>query len=161
MNKPMHRVAQAILGAAAVTVVVAGAASAADAADNQKLVGSYSFVDDATCADPVQVAGDYDETVHTFYDNDGQATRLSFTGKVTTTYTDLANGHVYSPNSSGPATVDLSDGQTILRGSSGAVFTDTGLLATHGRLVLDADGGVISITGTQAGVCATLGTTSG
>ena len=36
------------------------------------------------------------------YDKAGNATRVSFTGKVTVTYTNLTNGSTYSPNSSGP-----------------------------------------------------------
>src|SRR5262245_11996444 len=55
-------------------------------------------------------------------------------------------------------TVDLLTGQAILRGSNGFIVTDQGLVLTHGRLVLDVDRNVISITGQQTGVCAALGT---
>jgi hypothetical protein len=45
-----------------------------------------------------------------------------------------------------------------VRGSNGTIFTDEGILATHGRIALDAEGSVISITGKQTGVCVALGT---
>jgi len=72
------------------------------AADNFKISGSYAFTDNALCSVPIRVAGSYDEMMHTFYDNAGDAFRMSFTGKVLVTYTNLATGATYSPNSSGP-----------------------------------------------------------
>jgi hypothetical protein len=136
-------------------------AASAAAADNIKLTGSFSFTDTTTCVDPIQVASSYDEQMHTFYDNDGNAIRLSFTGKVDITYTNLNTGATYVPDSSGPATVDLQSGQTVLRGGNGAFFDPNGvLLATDGRTVLDANGNLISMVGHQKGVCDQLGTAS-
>ena len=156
----MRRISLAIVGTAATMAAVFGFTSMAHAADNERITGSSSFTDYSTCVDPVHVEGAYDEMMHTFYDTNGNATRISFTGSVTITYTDLVNGKTYSPNTSGPGTVDLAAGQVILRGGNGAIFTDQGLLATDGRLVLDLDGNVISITGKQTGVCTALGTTA-
>lgn len=128
------------------------------AADNMKISGSYSYVDSGLCADPVQVDGTYNETLHSFYDNAGNETRVSFTGKVTVTYTNLANGSTYSPNSSGPGTIDLATHQTVLRGANGAFVDGSGrLVATDGRIVLDSHGNVISMVGHQTDVCAALG----
>src|SRR5579859_4196525 len=139
--------------------VLAALAPSAAAADNTKLTGSFSFSDTGTCVDPIQVAGSYDETLHTYYDQNGNAIRLSFTGKVKVTYTDLNTGSAYSPNSSGPGTVDLQTGQTVLRGGDGTFFDANGnLLATDGRIVLDAGGNVIFAAGHQTGVCQQLGT---
>ena len=148
-----------VVGATAITAVV-GTVSVANAADNDKsFVGTYSYTTTEMCTDPVHVEGVYDEMVHIFYNNDGEAIRASFTGKVTVTYTDEVSGSTFNPNSSGPGTVDLLTGQAILRGSNGFVVTDQGVVSTHGRLVLDGDGTVISMTGNQTGVCAALGTT--
>jgi hypothetical protein len=129
------------------------------AAGNEKITGSFSFTDSRTCATPIQVAGSYNEQMHTYYDNAGVATRLAFTGKVQITYTNLSTGATYSPNSSGPSTVDLQNGQTVLRGGNGALFNNDGnLVSTDGRVVLDASGNVISLTGHSTGVCTQLGT---
>lgn len=142
---------------ASVAIIGAFAMSAA-AADNVRISGSYSFVAHKTCVDPVRVAGSYDEMQHTFYDDAGNATRMAFTGTVRVTYTNLTNGSTYSPNSSGPGTIDLATGQTVIRGGTGTVFDSNGnLIATDGRLVLDADGNVISIVGHQTDVCTRLG----
>jgi len=128
------------------------------AADNFKISGSYAFTDNALCSVPIRVAGSYDEMMHTFYDNAGDAFRMSFTGKVLVTYTNLATGATYSPNSSGPGTLDLATGQTVARGGNGTLFDENGnLIATDGRVVLDADFNIISITGHQTDVCPRVG----
>jgi hypothetical protein len=138
-------------------VALAGAvAMTAVAADNFKTSGSFSYLNEGICADPVQVDGTYDETIHVFSDKAGNATRLSFTGKVKLTYTNLKNGSKYSPNTSGPATTDLATGQTVFRGG-GTFDTNGRFVATNGRLVMDAYGHIISITGHQTDVCAVLG----
>jgi len=154
----MRRVALAVMAAVAVAAAVVSVMSPAEAADNQRISGSYAFTAYRLCADPIRVEGTYDEMMHVSYDNSGQAIRLSFTGAVTVKYTNLINGDTFSPSSSGPGTTDLATGQTIVRGSNGTIFTDEGILATHGRIVLDAEGSVISITGKQTGVCVALGT---
>jgi len=137
--------------------VLAGVvAMSAVAADNFRISGSYSYVDNGLCADPLQVDGTYNETIHSFYDNAGNATRVSFTGKVTTRYTNLTNGATYSPNTSGPGTIDLATWQTVYRG--GGIFDSSGrFIATDGRLILDSHGNIISIVGHQTDVCSTLG----
>ena len=141
-------------------VAVVTLSSAALAAENQKISGSFSFTDSRTCATPIQVAGSYEEQMHTFYGNAGVATRLAFTGKVRITYTNVATGATYSPNSSGPGTIDLQSGQTVIRGGNGALFNNEGVLvSTDGRVVLDATGNVISLTGRSTDVCTQLGTT--
>lgn len=132
--------------------------SVAAAADNTKISGSYSFTTHRLCTDPVRVDGSYDEMMHTFFDQNDNATRLSFTGKNLITYTNLVTGATYRPNSSGPGTIDLQSWQQVVRGGNGFVFDSNGVLvATDGRVVLDADGNVISITGHVVGVCETLG----
>src|SRR4051812_16728923 len=128
------------------------------AADNFKISGSYSFTANHLCADPIRIEGSYDEMVHTFYDNSGNAVRMSFTGKVTVKYTNLSTGKTYSPNSSGPGTLDLATGQTVARGGNGTMFDSNGnLIATDGRVVLDASFNIISIVGHQTDVCTKLG----
>src|SRR5262249_8009169 len=131
----MRRIVWSIVGIAAVTVGVLGAVSTtANAADNEKFIdASYTETDTAVCVDPIQKQGRLKPTVHTFYNNEGEAIRLSFTGTITMTYTNLVNGNTFSTNSSGPGTVDLATGQEILRGSNGFIITDDGLVATHGR----------------------------
>jgi hypothetical protein len=134
--------------------------SVALAADNEKIAGSFSFTSTRICADPVLVDGSYDEQMHTFYDSSGVAIRMSFTGTVRISYTDVATGSTYRPNSSGPGTIDLRSGQTVIRGGNGAFFDANGnLVAADGRAVLDADGNVISFVGHAVDVCARLGTT--
>jgi hypothetical protein len=142
--------------------VLAGAvAMSAGAADNTKIGGSYSYVDTSTCVDPVQVDGTYNQMIHTFYDNAGNATRFSFTGKVTVTYTNLTTGSSYSPNASGPGTIDLAKGQTIMRGGDGGIFDNNGnFVATDGRVVLDSHGNMISVVGHQTDVCAMVGSST-
>jgi hypothetical protein len=136
--------------------VVAMTAVAAD--NNSKVSGSYSYVDTGICADPVQVAGTYNQMIHSFYDNAGNATRVSFTGKVTATYTNLTNGATYSANVSGPGTIDLSTYQTVYRG--GGTFDSNGrFIAVDGRVVLDSQGNIVSVVGHQTDVCAMLGST--
>ncbi len=148
----------AVLGACG---VIAGAvAMSAVAADNTKISGSYSYVDNTTCVDPMQVDGTYDQTIHTFYDNAGNATRFSFTGKVTVTYTNLTNGMTYSPNASGPGTIDLAKDQTVFRGGNGGFDNNGQFVAADGRVVLDSHGNVVSIVGRQTNVCASLGSSS-
>ena len=111
-----------------------------------------------TCVDPIRVVSSYDEVMHTFYDNEGNAIRLEFTGKVTIEYTNLTTGATYRPNSSGPGRVDLLSGQVVLRGSNGSMFDANGvLIATNGRAVLDLDGNIISLTGHVVDVCQKLG----
>jgi fructose-1,6-bisphosphatase/inositol monophosphatase family enzyme len=157
----MRRIGHAVGFVAVVTSVVVGTVSTATAADNEKISGTYSFTVLHACADPIHGEGAYHEMMHTYSNSQGDAFRISFTGTVTVTYTNLVNGRTITPASSGPGTVDLATGQVILRGSNGTVFTDDGLLATNGKIVLDAEGNVISITGHQTGVCAALGTTDG
>jgi hypothetical protein len=142
--------------------VLAGAvAMSAGAADNTKIGGSYSYVDTSTCVDPVQVDGTYNQMIHTFYDNAGNATRFSFTGKVTVTYTNLTTGSSYSPNASGPGTIDLAKGQTIMRGGDGGIFDNNGnFVATDGRVFLDSHGNMISVVGHQTDVCAMVGSST-
>jgi hypothetical protein len=147
-----------VLSAGAVLAAVV--ATSAVAANNLKISGSYSYVDNTLCADPVQVDGTYNEMLHSFYDNAGNETRVSFTGNVTVTYTNLTNGSTFSPNSSGPGTIDLATGQTVLRGGNGSYFDSSGhLIATDGRIVLDSHGNVVSLVGQQTDVCSTLGST--
>jgi hypothetical protein len=127
------------------------------AADNFKITGSLALTTH-DCVDPIRVEESFDEMVHLFYDNDGNAIRLSFTGKFKMRYTNLTTGATYSPNSSGPGTVDLASGQSVIRGGNGVVFDSNGnLIATDGRLVLDADFNIISIVGHQIDVCTKLG----
>jgi hypothetical protein len=138
--------------------VLAGAvAMNALAADNNyKISGSYSWVDTGMCSDPVQVDGTYDQTIHSFYDKAGNATKVSFTGSVKVTYTNLTNGSTYSPNVSGPGTMDLSTWQTVYRG--GGTFDSNGrFIAADGHVVVDSHGNIISIVGHQTDVCAALG----
>ena len=98
----------------------------------------------------------YDEMIHSFYGNAGNATRVSFTGKVTATYTDLTIGSTYTPNASGPGTIDLATSQTAFRG--GGIFDSSGrFIATDGRVILDAHRNIISIVGHQTDVCSMLG----
>ena len=131
----------------------------AGAASNAKLSGSYSYIATDVCQDPVHIDGQYDETVHTYFDQQGNAIRLAFTGKVTVRYTDLVSGATYRPNSSGPATVDLATGQTVIRGGNGTLFDANGVLvATDGRIVLDALGFPISVIHHSTDVCSQLGT---
>ena len=145
----------ALLCIAALAVVFAPVSAAAD---HEMITGSVAFTANRLCVDPIRVEESFNEMMHTFYDNDGDAIRLSFTGVVTIKFTNLTNGATYSPNSSGPGTVDLASGQSIVRGSNGAIVDANGnLIATNGRLVLDADGNIISIVGHQADVCTKLG----
>jgi hypothetical protein len=146
---------------AAVASIVASTdrAAAATPTDNTRASGSDSFVAARTCSDPVRVDSTWDIVIHTDYDAAGTATRLQFTGATRITFTDLVNGNSYAPNSSGPGTVDLATGWTWTRGGSAAVFNQDGVLvATSGRIVYDADGNIVRITGTQRPVCAALGT---
>lgn len=139
--------------------VIAGvAAMSAVAADNFRISGSYSYADPGLCADPIQVAGTYDQTLHSFYDNAGNETRVSFTGKVTVTYTNMTSMATYSANASGPGTIDLATHQTVLRGGDGGLFDTSGrYIATDGRVVLDSHGNIISIVGHQTDVCSKVG----
>lgn len=142
----------------ACTVLAGAVAMSAGAADNFKISGGYSYVDTGICADPVQVDTAYDEMIHSFYDKAGNATRVSFTGRVTVTYTSLTNGSTYSPNSAGPGTIDLATYQSVFRGGNGAVVDNDGhLIATDGRLVLDSHGNIVSLAGRQTDVCSMLG----
>lgn len=144
-------------GVLSACVALAGAvAMSALAADNFRISGSYSYVDSGMCADPVQIDGTYDQTIHTFYDKVGNATRFAFTGNVTTTYTNLTNNWTYSPNASGLGTIDLAKNQSVFRG--GGSFDNSGrFIATDGRMVLDSHGNIVSIVGHQTDVCSALG----
>jgi hypothetical protein len=52
----------------------------------------------------------------TFYNNEGEAIGLPFTGTITMTYANLVNGNTFSPNSTAPGMVDFATGQ----GATGA-----------------------------------------
>jgi hypothetical protein len=130
------------------------------AAENTRISGSFSFVDRKTCHDAVSVAYSYDEQMHIYHDKSEDPTRITFTGKVVIEYTNLSTGATYTPNSSGPGTVDLATGQTTLRGGNGTIFTESGLVATDGRLVLDAGGNVISLVHHETSVCQAVGSTA-
>ena len=145
------------VGVLSACMVLAGAvAMSAVAADNYRISGSFSYVDSEICADPVQVDSTYNQMIHSFYDKAGNATSVSFTGKVTVAYTNLTNHATYSPNVSGPGTIDLATWQTVYRG--GGIFDSNGhFIAADGRVVTDAHGNIISIVGHQTDVCAMLG----
>lgn len=129
--------------------------------DNTRTVGTDSFTQRHVCTDPIRVDTTWDEMVHTYYDKAGDATRMSFTGTVNVTFTDVVTGAAYSPTSSGPSTYDLATGQSWLRGGNAVVINDDGVVvSTTGRIVYDADFNIISIVGHQQPVCAALGTES-
>jgi hypothetical protein len=97
-------------------IVVCTLGLTAFAADYERITGSFSFTDDFFCADQFLVEGSYDEVMHTYYAKFGKAIRIAFTGDVRITFTNLVNGMSYRPNTSGPGTVDLSTGQSIVAG---------------------------------------------
>jgi hypothetical protein len=141
----------------ALAALVAGTDDAL-AADNARISGSFSFVDRHTCSDPIRVDGSFNEVMHAYYDANGNAIRLAFTGPVSITYTNTVTGATYKPNSSGPSTVNLETGQQVLRGGNGAVFDSNGvLIATDGRVILDADGNPISLPRHVSDVCTSVG----
>src|SRR5262249_13768677 len=95
-----------------------------------------------------------------YYDKAGNAIRVAITGQLSFTFTNLTTGASYSPNSAGPKTVDLLTGQSILRGGDGVMLDSNGVLvAADGRIVTDAAGNIISITGHAVGVCQQIGST--
>jgi hypothetical protein len=151
-----------VLTAAAWIATPFAAAATAAPTDNERATGAGTFIDRATCADPVRVDYSYDIVIHTFFNAAGDAYRMIFTGTNRITFTDIASGTTYSPNSSGPGTVDLPAGTTWVRGRNGAVFLPDGtLVSAAGRIIYDADGNIISIVGQAQGVCQTLGTQPG
>jgi flagellar basal body rod protein FlgG len=134
------------------------ATAVASAAENIRISGSFSFVDQDTCVNPIRVDGSYDETMHTYLDRSGNPVRLAFTGPVSISYTNTVTGALYAPNSSGPSTVNLQTGQDVLRGGNGALFDSNGvLISTDGRVVLDANGDPISLPGHIIDVCTRVG----
>jgi hypothetical protein len=136
-------------------------AAVAFAADHQRITGSFKFIDHFDCTDPFLVEGSYDEVMHTYDDRFGKAIRLAFTGDVRMTFTNLVNGVSYSPNTSGPGAVDLSTGESIIRGGNGVLFDSEGkLISTDGRAIQDADGNLISLTGRTVDVCARIGSSA-
>jgi hypothetical protein len=142
---------------AAIALAPAGRANASPA-DNSRSSGADSFTATGLCSDAIRVDSSWDVVIHTYYDASGTAVRLAFTGTTRITYTDLANGNSYSPNSSGPGTVDLTSGASWVRGSNGAVFNDAGVLvSTDGRIVYDSSGAIVRISGHQTPVCEALG----
>ena len=151
------------VGVLSAGAVLAGAvAMSAGAADNTKIGGSYSYVDTSTCVDPVQVDGTYNQMIHTFYDNAGNATRFSFTGKVTVTYTNLTTGSTLFAERFGSGH-DRSRQQVkpVMRGGDGGIFDNNGnFVATDGRVVLDSHGNMISVVGHQTDVCAMVGSST-
>lgn len=153
------RTAIAALGVVATLSLVAGPAGATPT-DNVKMSGTTSYIDHYNCADDMRVDSTWDVMVHVFYDAAGFAKRLEFTGPITITYTDLVNGHTFSPNSSGPGTVDLAAGTAWVRGSNAAIWTNDGVLeSTDGRIIYDANGNMIRLDGHARPVCEALGTT--
>ena len=158
----MKTMTRTLIAACLMCIAAAALLPMARAADNSKISGSYSFTAHHLCADPVRVDGSYDEQVHIYYDQNGNPTRLAFTGKNLITYTNLTTGAVFRPNSSGPGTTDLASGQTVIRGGNGFVIDSNGvLIATDGRVVLDAAGNVVSLVGRATDVCARLGSSPG
>src|SRR5262245_32800441 len=147
----------AVLSAFTTLLVVAAPALAAD---NIRIAGSDSFTDTHSCVDPLRVEITYDEMVHIFYDTNGNATQLLFTGAFSLQYTNLTNGATYHPNSSGPGLINLATGQAILRGSNAALTDSNGvLIAANGRAVYDANDHLVSLTGHVVDVCQRLGST--
>ena len=134
-------------------------APVASAADQTRITGSFSFTTTSRCIDPIRGDGSYDEVMHTYYDRDGNPIRLSFTGKFAITFTNLTTGATYRPNLSGPGTFDLLTGQEVLRGGNLTVDSNGVLVASDGRMVLDANDSIISFTGQEVGICEKLGST--
>jgi hypothetical protein len=95
--------------------------------------------------------------MHTYYDQFGSPVRLQFTGKVTIEYSDLITGATYRPNSSGPGELDLLTGALTLRGGNPLFDANGMLIASDGRVILDPDGNIISLTGHVTDVCQQLG----
>lgn len=156
----MRRTIAALVVLLSQTMVGVSSASAGQA-DNEWISGSDSFVMHRACVDPVLVETSWREVVHTFYDRSGEPTRLTFTGTVTIEYTNLSTGAAYSPNSSGPGTVDLGAGELVLRGSNGFIWSNDGvLLSTTGRLVVSMDETIVSHSGHVVEVCSALGSNS-
>jgi hypothetical protein len=133
---------------------------AATPSQPERLVGSSSFVDTSSCADPIRVDSAWRLVRHTYRDRNGDPYRLQFTGSVRTTYTDLNTGQTRVVDSSGPGTVDLATGTTKLRGNIAYRFDQAGtLVSTSGRIIYDNHGEVISVTGHDRPVCETLAAT--
>jgi hypothetical protein len=149
---------RSVAGALAAIWALVAATGVASAAENVRISGSFSFVDQHTCVDPIRVDGRYDETMHIYFDRSGNPVRLAFTGPVSISYTNTVTGAVYAPNSSGPSTVNMQTGQDVLRGGNGALFDSNGvLISTDGRVVLDANGDPISLPGHIIDVCIRVG----
>ena len=153
----MRRVLSA-LALAPVVALVSAPVALAGASDNQRITGSDSFVARRVCTDPILVESSWSEVMHTFYDGTGEPTRMSFTGTVRITYTNLTTGVTFSPNSSGPGTLDLDTGELVIRGNNGFIFSNDGIvISTSGRIVIDPDGLITSMTGHQVDVCTAVG----
>jgi hypothetical protein len=147
-----------VLSAAAVMSGLGAWTVSASAADNSRITDTF---DDVLpfCADPIRAQGLVDEVLHVYYDRAGDPIRLAITGKVKVTLTNLATGATFSPNISGPLTIDLATGQPVSRGGTLFVDNDGRLVVTNGRVVVAADGSILSIFGRVRSVCEELGTT--
>jgi hypothetical protein len=122
------------------------------------VTGSDSYTDDWSCVDPIDVFTAWNEQVKVFFDADGNRIRRIITGWVVFDYSNPATGMTYSPPSSGPATMDILSGQTVVRGANGSIYDAGGVLvATAGRIVMD-HGYVTSAIPHATSVCDALGT---
>ena len=156
-----HIASSAFVGALAALCVLSTAGNAvATPPTHEPFDITGQIFDNTSCTDPIRVDYRADEVLHTYYDAQGNATRVKFTGKASNVYTNLRTGKRYAPNSSGPGTFDLATGTGVVRGGNSAFDSQGRLIAVSGRIVYDVDGNIVSLVGHVTDICAKLGSTS-
>jgi hypothetical protein len=144
-------------GAAVAAMLGGPILPAARAALNERIDFETDFEDTASCVDTLNVHLVVFQVAHQYADRDGTDTRQAITGKLKITFTNVRTGATFSPNTSGPLTLDLVTGEIVVRGGNVGPIDGVYTL-TNGRLVV-SNGELTRIPHHQIDVCSAVGST--
>src|SRR6476620_11465581 len=114
--------------------------------------GTGSFTLDASCSFPVRVVLSSHAHATTFSDTAGDVRLVMGNGSAFVTLTNTETGTSIRENVSGPIKI-YPDGPTV--GTGAGLSAQTGsLVLTHGRIVTNGSGDIVSQTGRTTDMCA-------
>jgi hypothetical protein len=132
---------------------VAGPVAAAS--PDRAPVLNETVVDELSCPFPVQLSYPaQNETATTFYDANGNVTKVIISGRLVLTFTNLNNGTSLTVNASGPAVLNYKSGRLFALGAGGGPLPGLGLVSGHGQLNLltfEFKGHLVPLCGALAG----------
>lgn len=94
------------------------------------------------------------ESQKTFYDADGNPTKVIVSGRLVFTFTNLDNGTSLTVNASGPLVLNFKSGRLVALGAGAGPLPGQGLVSGHGQLNLltfEFNGHVVPLCDALAG----------